>query len=191
MKWWTWALLAAWMAVLVGLGCSPIADPGGGGPGPISRDTPDHLLNWLAVSYQEKNGDDYEEALHDQFQFVFTKDVADTLGLPDGEPWWGKTKDVASTKKMFADTKVTDVSMRYESVGHWTAETEVREDSTYNVVYTRVQPEIKVTIEKPGEEPTVYWVNNSWLDINVIKDPNYPDQNLFVVLSIKETPMSD
>ena len=191
MKWWTWALLAAWMVVLVGLGCSPASDPGGGGPGPISRDTPDHLLNWLAVSYQEKDGDDYAEALHDAYYFVFTKEVADSLGLPDDQPWWGKTKDVASTNKMFAATEVTDVSMRYESIGRWEPAEEVRPDTTYNGVWTRVQPEIKVTIDHPGEEPTVFWVNRSYLDITVVKDPTQPDQNLWVILRIEEGTIND
>jgi hypothetical protein len=191
MKWLIRVLLAAWIMVLAGLGCSPTSDPGGGGPGPISRDTPDHLLNWLAVSYQEKDIDKYEEALHDAFIFIFTDDIAESLGLPAEKPWWGKTKDVGSTQKMFASTEVTDVNMRYESVGRWVADEEERPDTTYSVVFSRVQPEIKVTIEKPGEEAIVYWVNNSYLDINVVKDPKYPNQNLFVVLSIQEIPKDD
>jgi hypothetical protein len=191
MKWWIWALLAAWVVALVGLGCSPTADPGGGGQSQISRDTPDHLLNFLAAAYQEKNGDDYEVALHDAFYFVFTPEVADSLGLNPEEPWWGKTKDVASTKKMFGATEVTDVSMHYESIADWDPIDEERPDTTYSGVWSRVYPEIKVTISHPGEEPMVYWVDRSYLDITVVKDPTRPDQNLWVILRIEEHTIND
>jgi hypothetical protein len=186
MKWWIWVILGMWVMVLVGLGCSPTSDPNGNGGGPISRDTPSHLLNWLAVSYQDKDLESYEEALHDEYLFVFTKDVADSLGLDPEEPWWGKTKDVASTGRMFGSSEVTDINMKYISEDPWVPHEEERPDTTYSGVFSRVTPDILVTIEKPGKEPLRLVVNESFLDVVVVKDPKYPDQNLWVFLKIEE-----
>jgi hypothetical protein len=142
------------------------------------------------VSYQEKDGDAYEEALHDAFQFVFTKDIAESLGLPPEEPWWGRTKDVASTKKMFASSEVTEVNMSYISVDRWVPVTDSVGGEEYNGVFSRVQPDILVTVETPGEEPMRYVVNESYLDVTVVKDPTVPEENLFVILKIEEIPMN-
>jgi hypothetical protein len=172
--------------VLVGLGCSPTSDPGGNGNGPISRDTPSHLLNWLAVAYQDKDLESYEEALHDEYLFVFTEDIADSLGLDPEEPWWGKTKDVSSTGKMFASSEVTEINMKYISEDPWAPHEEERPDTTYSGVFSRVTPDILVTIENPGEEPLRLVVNESFLDVVVVRDPKFPDENLWVFLKIEE-----
>jgi len=194
MKWWIWVVLGLWIMVLVGLGCSPTADTNGNGGPPISRDTPDHLLNFLAVAYADKDLDSYEEALHDEFLFVFTKDIADSLGLDPEEPWWGKTKDVGSTEKMFNASEVTQITMDYVPYGdRWNAVKEVRYTETDSVVYygtaRRVIPEISVTIDE-GEEPKIYRVTESYLDVIVVRDPTFPDQVRYVFLKIEEVPQN-
>lgn len=189
MRWLNWAVFVMWVIALVVLGCSPATDVGNGDD-PISKDEPDHLLNWLAKSYQDKDIELYDEALHDAFIFVFTEDVADSLGLDPEEPWWGKTRDVTSTQKMFSSSEVTEVNMSYISVDRWVAVTDSVGGEEYNGVFSRVQPDILVTVEKPGKEPMRYVVNESYLDITVVQDPNYPDQTLWVVLKIEEIPMN-
>ncbi len=186
MKSWMWVVLGLWIMVLVGLGCSPTADTNGNGDGPISRDTPDHLLNWLAVSYADKDLESYEEALHDEFLFVFTAEIADSLGLDPEEPWWGKTKDVGSTGRMFGSTEVTQIRMNYVSVDPWIPHDEVRSGKTYSGVFSRVIPDILVTIDNPGQEPLSLVVLESFLDVVVVRDPKFPDQVLYVFLKIEE-----
>jgi hypothetical protein len=191
MKRWIGVLIGVWFLVLVGLGCSPTSDTGPNGHGPISRDTPDHLLNFLAVAYADRDADKYDEAMHEKFQFVFTQDIAEELGLPPEQPWWGKTKDLASTVKMFNSSEVTQILMDYvpEAERHWEAVDIERPDgSTYSGVFARVEPDIRVTIEKPDEEPTTYVVNESWLDVYMVRDPNYPNEVLWVFLEIQEIP---
>jgi hypothetical protein len=188
MKRLTGVLLGVGIAVLVGLGCSPTADVGNGND-PIDRDTPDHLLNWLSYYYQERDIDRYEEALHEAFIFVFTKDVADSLGLPDDEPWWGRTQDVNSTRKMFAASEVTDIKMDYVNVERWQAVTDSVGGQEYHGVFSRVTPEIFVTIDRPNEEPTTHVVRESWLDITVVEDPTVQEEVLFVLLKIEEVEM--
>ncbi len=188
MKWWIWVVLGLWIMVLVGLGCSPTADTNGNGHGSIDRKTPDGLLNWLAVSYAEKDLESYEEALHDEFLFVFTKDIADTLGLPEDKPWWGKTKDVASTGKMFGSSEVTRISMDYVPYGdQWAPYEEVREDTiVYYGTSRRVIPDILVTIDNPGQEELNLVVHDSFLDVVVVRDPTRPNEVLYVFLKIEE-----
>ena len=190
MKWWIWVVLGLWIAVLVGIGCSPTADTNGNGDGPIDRKTPDGLLNWLAVAYAEKDLEAYEEALHDEFLFVFTKDSADTLGLDPEEPWWGKTKDVASSGNMFNSSEVTRITMGYVPYGdRWQACEEVRDTTVYYGTCRRVIPDILVTIDK-GAEPLNLVVQDSYLDVVVVRDPKFPDQVLYVFLKIQEVPQN-
>jgi hypothetical protein len=187
MKWWIGVVLGLWVLILVGIGCSPTADTNGNGDGPISRDTPDHLLNWLAVAYADKDLEAYDEALHDEFLFVFTKDVADSLGLPEDKPWWGKTKDVTSTENMFNSTEVTRIAMDYVPYGdRWQTCEEWRDTTVYYGTCRRVIPDILVTIDK-GEEPLNLVVQDSYLDVTVVRDPKFPDQVLYVFLKIEET----
>jgi hypothetical protein len=185
MKWWIWVVLGLWVMILVGIGCSPTADTNGNGDGPISRSTPDGLLKWLAVAYGDKDLEAYEEALHDEFLFVFTEDIADSLGLDPEEPWWGKTKDVSSTSKMFGSSEVTQIRMDYVSSEAWVPHEEQRPDTTYSGVFSRVIPDILVTIER-GEEPLNLIVQDSFLDVVVVRDPKFPNQVLYVFLKIEE-----
>lgn len=187
MKWWIWVVLGMWIVVLVSLGCSPTSDPGGPGDDPISRDTPSHLLNWLAVAYSEKDTDAYDEALHDSFLFVFTKDIAEDLGLPPEQPWWGKTRDVAGTAKMFGSSEVTQIIMDYVSDARWdTFDVERPDGSTFSGVWAEVEPDIRVTVEDPGQEPMIYVVNESWLHVYVVPDPDPQYEGLWVFLEIQE-----
>ena len=185
MKWWIGVVLGLWILALVAIGCSPTATDDNGDD-PIDRKTPDGLLNWLAVAYAEKDLDAYDEALHDEFLFVFTEDVADSLGLPEDKPWWGKTKDVSSTGNMFNSSEVKRIAMDYVPSGdQWLPHTEEREDTTYYGTFRRVIPDILVTIDK-GDEPLNLVVQDSYLDVVVVRDPRFPDQVLYVFLKIEE-----
>ena len=173
MKWWMWVLL----------GMTDVGDP----DDPINRDTPDGLLNFLAVAYADKDADGYDEALHDSFQFQFTDEVAKELGLPPEQPWWGKTRDLVSTVKMFGSSEVQSITMRYYDKEAWEPfDLERPDGSTFSGVWTRVDPDITVTVDTPGEEIMTYWVNDSWLDVFVVPDPDSVYEGLWVFLEIQE-----
>lgn len=190
-----WILVGMSLLVLLMAGCwNPFSsDDNGGGNGPppeYNRKDRDNLLNFLANAYENKDIDRYTEALHDKFQFQFTADVAESIGLPADEPWWGKTEDVASTRNMFETETVTRVQMSLgEPVWYWCQVVRRNKEpdppDTLEGFCTRVAPDIRVTIEEPGMEEKILNVDRSWLDIAVTPDPD--EDGLWQIIAIEES----
>ncbi len=194
MKRWGWVLLAALLIPALQFGCSPSSDQG---PPPVEeydRTTEDNLMLFFANAYREKDLADYEEALDENFLFVFTEDIADSLGLPPDEPWWGKTEDLNSTKILFESETVTDIAFTYEYYTTWVDCIELRIEQTpsgpdttrFSGLCCRLNPLIEVTtIVDNDEDPILKLrVDNSWLDVTVIPDPF--NEDLWTVLKIEE-----
>jgi hypothetical protein len=145
----------------------------------------DDVLLILARAYAEKDIEHYAGCLHEDFLFVFTPDVADSLDLPQEEPWWGKTADVASTRAMFEDPDVTDITFAFEYASDWEPCSEVRVDSTYLGLCCRIDPLIQVTTVVEGDDPILKLrVDNSWLDVTVVPDPD--PEGLWHLLKVEE-----
>ena len=150
------------------------------------RTTPDNLLKMFANAYMEMDLNDYDEYLDEIFLFGFTADVADSLGLPPEEPWWGKTDDVNSTREMFEDPDVLEIGFAYNYENDWELCQVVRPDSAYSGFCCRIEPLIWVKVSLLSEDdPILYYrVDNSWLDIMVV--PDRFTQDLWCILSIDE-----
>lgn len=146
------------------------------------RYSPDAVLKYMEFGYSNEKIGMYQKVLHEQFLFVFTPEVADSLGLPPDQPWWGKTNDVACTRHMFYDGAVVLVMMELTKAGDWIA---CHDPYTgLDGLCCRLEPDIRVLIDSgPGEMLTL-WVNNSWLDIMVVADPDH--QGLWKILRIEE-----
>jgi hypothetical protein len=157
------------VAVLLILSCSdPLIPPVNE---EIDRSDPDNLLLAFAKSYKEKDLSDYDECLDEDFLFQFTDDIADSLGLPRFEPWWGKTADVNSTGNMFGSSNVTDIGFSYEWIGEWASCQEVRDDSTFSGLCRRMEPLIVVVTTVDSEDPyLMYRVDESFVDVTVVPD---------------------
>jgi hypothetical protein len=179
-----WVILTIGLMALVFLRCSPTSDPGNGDV-QFDRTTPDNLLNFVSKAYSDKEIDDYDDALHDAFEFEFTPEVASEVGLDPEKPWWGKVEDLISTGNMFSSSSVLGISMEYVKVDDWDICTQTIGGDEYSGLCIRLQPDIKVDVDE-GEEVTQYHVNQSNIDVMVVKDPKYPEQNLWVVMRIKE-----
>jgi hypothetical protein len=162
-----------------------------------SREHPDSLLVFLADAYEGKNIEAYSSALHESFLFEFTPEIAESLGLCDTLPFWHKADDIASTQNMFSDPDVKLIEMEFceAFVGdYW--EDCWREFITVDPPETTLiqglclmfEPEIKVHIEKPDEDPRVLWVGESLVDVMVAPDPR--DEGQWVFVRIKEVPKS-
>jgi hypothetical protein len=167
-------------------GCSPSSDTGPPPVEEVDRTTPDNLMLFFARAYKEKDLADYEDALDEDFLFQFTPDIADSLGLPVDKPWWGKTEDVKSTRQMFEEPSVTDITFNYEEVGEWVPHIEVREDTTFSGLFRRFDPVIEViTLVENSEDPELkYRVDESWLDIAIV--PDRLTEGLWSILRIEE-----
>lgn len=172
-----WVTMATILILSMMIGCSVDKGTNPGEPD-TDRTTPERLIDFFADAYERKDIEKYGESLDDGYLFVFTPQDADSLGLPPDEPWWGKTEDLASTTKMFEDSDVSDVQMEILGKdGPWPTE---------DGVEYRIDPSIKVTIEPAGEEPTTYWVYQSYLYAEIIVDPY--DGDLWVFKRITEEP---
>lgn len=151
------------------------------------RGTPDALIDYVEHAYRSEYAPLYGDALHRLFLFVFTMDVADSLGLPPDQPWWGKTNELASASNMFNSLDVTDVEFALTRVGGWTPCIDIRGGSQPDTLYglfARFDPHIRVTIEAPGEEPLMLLVDNSLLDVIVVPDPEF--RGLWTVARMEE-----
>lgn len=176
MRRWVWVVLLICSLGFIG-GCSVSSDDGPGVEPEYDRTTPENLINFFADAYERQDLDKYDESLHDGFLFTFLPDDADSAGLPPDQPWWGKTEDVASARKLFDNAEVTNISMDLAVVTKWPTE---------DGFGFRLDPDVKVTVEKAGAtEPLVLWVNNSWFDVEIVEDPY--DTELWVFAFIDES----
>jgi hypothetical protein len=149
----------------------------------VDRTSPDALLEYLETSYGNELLLMYADALDDSFLFEFTPEDADNLGLPPDQPWWEKLDDVTSTGNMFDNPEVVDVQMDLPRSVEWFA---CIDSYTGRMgLCTIVDPDIRVTIQAPGEDPMILWVNNSLLDVMVVEDPDCPA--LWIVQRMEET----
>jgi hypothetical protein len=158
------------------------------------RPTPDSLLSFLAEAYEGKNLEAYSEALHDSFQFEFTDDIADSLGLPPESPWWAKDQDVASTENMFENAHVRwiecefspfGVGMEWRDCEHEFISGDPPDTTLIQGVCKVFEPEIKVYIEEPGQEERILWVHESILAVMVTPDPY--SEGEWVIVRLVET----
>jgi len=151
------------------------------------RTTPNGLLLSFAQSYEEKDLEGYVECLDEDFLFVFTADIADSLGLPPEGPWWGITEDVNSTQIMFENPNVTDIAFSYEVAIPWGPYVEVREDTIFSGVLCRLDPLIEVTTSVGSSEDPIltYRVDSSYLDVVVV--PDRFTEGLWCILRIEES----
>ena len=129
-----------------------------------SRGTPEDLLAAFSYSLEQRDIDIYAECLDEGYVFQFTDWDAYVVGLPEAEPWWGRTEDIACMANIFdcEDIIVIQCDLPIKS-GPW---------ATDDGLGYRLDPSIKFTYEEPGAvEPMTYWVYRSWLDVEVIPDP--------------------
>ena len=152
-----------------------------------SRGTPNDLLEWYAEAIEQEDLGMYEEALHDYFIHEFPLIVADSLGLPSYEPWWGKTAEMASMAALFQDSTVAEIEFEFTHATAWTpAQMSIGLDSLTTGILSRTDPVMRVRVQESGEEPKTLVFDKTYFDIFVVRDPKFPDQNLYVIARIEE-----
>lgn len=157
------------LVVLLFAGCG---DKGGEPPQEQSYKfrTPDELLKYFAQAVKEEDIEALADALDEDFLFQCPPDFADSLGLPPGVPWWGKTEFINSIQETFENPDVTDIGFSYEYHIEWYSCAEVRDDTTFAGLGCRLDPLIEVVTITPEDPILTYLVDNSWLDVTVIPD---------------------
>jgi hypothetical protein len=135
------------------------------------------LLESYAGSCEDRDIGAYDQCLHDDFKFVFVPEDAESLGLPPDEPWWDKPHDLAAMGNMFEAADVVNIRFGFVIVPGRSAR-----DPASAAAGVRIEPDIIVTIERPGEEPLAYRVNDSYLDLTLVRDSD----NLWVIDRMEE-----
>jgi hypothetical protein len=156
-----------------GPGCEPVAE---------------NLLDCLCHAYGEQDVDSYGNLLHEQFRFEFVPHIAESLGLPAEEPWWGKASEVLVTENIFSDPSVTQVEMDLGEPTVWYAEVDTV--TGLECLKARFMPDIRIRLQEAGEvEERTLVVGHSWFDIRVVPDPDHP--GWWCVLAITESVLPD
>jgi hypothetical protein len=150
-------------------------------PDPASRED---LLQCLCCAYEALDAETYSSLLHESFRFGFVPDIAESLGLPAKEPWWGRASEVLAASNMFAGPALTRVVMNVIDPAWFAWEDTLTGFQGYR---TRVTPDIRIILEEPGSEETILLVNCAWLDIFVVSDASKPGH--WLIVSIEETGM--
>lgn len=187
-------LLIALMAAvsLAASGCwNPFKPDGdGNGDGDVGdRTSPDNLLKFFAKAYMDKSVERYEEALDLDYSFTFMPEDYDSAGVSEIEPYWGRTEDVERTTLMFTSAQTMSISFDFNlAKAYWYEDTDIilvgGEPQIVDVFTSTWQPDIQITIDRGGSEPTTYWVRDSLVDVKVFQDRLNP--SLWTILRIEE-----
>ena len=185
------AICGMMMLLVLGLsGCWNPFSPGdgdGNGDPKIDRKSPDHLLEFFATAYEDKDIDRYTESLDDAYTFEFDPLDYDSAGVSAEKPYWGITEDKERTNSMFTSPETKGISMDLsQKMMDWIADTFYIDAETPVEGFTCViNPTIDVTIEMtPGEEPVTKQVRKSRLTLAVIRDRKIV--GLWTILKITE-----
>jgi hypothetical protein len=163
------------------------------------RYDPDGLVKHYAASYARRRLLACNRALDDLFEFEFTPEVADSMGLPPEAPWWRKVHDIGATMRMFEDPSVTQIQMTLDPVGtawedcaRWFVHPFADPPETVYVagLCRTFEPDIRVYIDMGGGEPIALWVNATLLDIMVRPDPVEPGGWKIVRIMERHKPMA-
>lgn len=166
-------------------------DDGNGNGDWGDRTTPDRLLTFFAKAYMDKSVERYGESLDDSYTFTFMEDDYSAAGVDSINPYWGRTEDLERTTSMFTSPKTLNISFNFNLavmpwLGDYLDSILVGDKVQYVYGYESMwKPDIQITIDEGGTEPTTFWVNASWVHVVVIKDRLNP--SLWTILRIEES----
>jgi len=142
-----------------------------------NRETPQGLLDYYAKSFEDKDWATCVSCFADSYGFYFDPRDWDNAGVTPDAPYWGKTEDSTSTRKMFADTLTRGIRFDLTNLTDFTG------PDTLLIIICR--PTIDVTLQGAGgEEPVTKQVRHSQLDFEIRPDPR--NHHLWVISKIAE-----
>jgi len=113
-KYLTPAIVAGTVLALITIGCSE--DPAKPGPGvwppEPTRSSKMGLLNFFAQAHEDRDLDNYEACLHEDYQFWFSEDDISDPGW-DWFSWIRRGEDLDLTENMFTAEDVTDIRVTF------------------------------------------------------------------------------
>ena len=132
----------------------------------LSRETADGLVQVFAQSLEDGSIQTYSECLSQTYKFFFMESDWEDAGVTPAEPYWDKARDAAATANLFGSEYVSEVICDFEVV---------HRETSASHISLRAEPDLRVTVEGPGQEPITYWANRTLLNLIVVADPGNPD----------------
>lgn len=162
---------------------NPEKDGGNGDNGQVQYDRTSrmNLMDFFAWAHDQRNSEDYELSLHEDYQFWFSEDDRSD---PDWNwrDWIGKVEDVAVTENMFGAEEVTEIRVTFfnetavpgaqsEEEKFWEG-TAVIGDSTLTYYWGDFRLDMHVIVDT-GDDQLDHLVDGRAY-IYLLPDPNYP-----------------
>lgn len=148
------------------------------------RSTPGGLVKALTECHEERDLEGYSEILDEDYRFVFTPEVAESLGMPADEPWWFREDELAATGNMFDCETVK--AIKFDS---WIRDRDTTGTGDSMAIALKLDFDFRLTIEEPGRETLILWAGtHTRLDLIVVRHPTDPD--LWVIEEITETSLA-
>jgi hypothetical protein len=160
------------LAVLPGCPLAPDSDNGHEKPTRLTypRNTPEDTIRRQGQIWEQQRLPEYEEILHDQFEFyVLDLDANDYPWIVDG--FWGRTDEIDMAKNMFddnfsgAEQPVESISFQYDILGQRTTT-----DGDGNPIVEITANAVVTVLVGPSDG----WISDTRFIFDVIEDPDEP-----------------
>jgi hypothetical protein len=146
----------------------------------LDRTSKVNLIKFFAKAHEDRNGDNYALALHDQYQFWFSEDDRSAPNW-DWKDWIGRGEDVEITRRMFDAQEIIDIRVDFLNQtavapgadpedNFWEAP-QVDGENEFLVYWADFHVDMHVT-EETSEDRIDHWVDGRAY-IYLIPDPNY------------------
>lgn len=172
-----WPAALGLAGLLVSLSGCPLtpddsSTPPGGTRFTATRNSPEGAIEWVAQAWAQKRLPEYQEVLHDEFEFfIRSDDIDDFPWVPDGS--WGRTEEIDIARNMFDENfsgeerPVDTIEFDYRIIDQRNLL-----DGNQQVIGVEITCDADVTVLVAADTG---WLSNTRFVFEVVPDPGKPD----------------
>ena len=170
-----WPAALALLGLLVSLSGCPLTPDDSSGPGDTTRFTarrnsPEGAIEWVAQAWAQKRLPEYQQVLHDEFEFFIRDDDAGEFPWMTGNSW-GRTEELDIAKNMFDENfdgeearPVDTIEFEYRIINQRNLL-----DGNQNVIGVEITCDADVTVLVSADTG---WLSNTRFIFEVVPDPD-------------------